>query len=66
VSHNPLLLAEDILRRDQIWFTEKYRDGATSLYPLTDFSPRKQESVLSGYVSGRYGALPVIPEGLGF
>ncbi len=63
-THNPTLLDNDILRRDQIWFTEKGKDGASSLYPLTDYKPRDSESLEKGYLAGRYGGLPYIPEGL--
>jgi hypothetical protein len=63
-THNPILLDNSLLRRDQIWFTEKAPDGATHLYPLTDYQPRKNESLAKGYLSGRYGAIPFIPEGL--
>jgi hypothetical protein len=51
-----------VLARDQIWFTEKSSDGSTHLYPLTDFKPRKQESLERGYLQGRYGAIPVLDE----
>jgi uncharacterized protein len=54
------LLAEPALRRDQIWFVEKDQEGASSLYPLTDFKPRKLENVERGYIQGRYGAIPFI------
>ena len=63
-THSPLLLSANILRRDQIWFTEKNSEGATHLYPLTDFKPRNDESLAKGYLSGRYGAIPFIPAGL--
>ncbi len=63
-THNPLLLDGDLLRRDQIWFTEKTQAGTTHLYPLTDYSPRKDEALAKGYLAGRYGAIPYIPEGL--
>lgn len=63
-SHNPLLLDQTLLRRDQIWFTEKDKDGATRLYPLTEFKPRKEESLIKGYLAGRYGGIPFIPESL--
>ena len=63
-THSPLLLSAGILRRDQIWFTEKNREGATHLYPLTDFKPRNDQSLAKGYLSGRYGAIPFIPAGL--
>ena len=48
------------LRRDQVWLTEKNAEGATVLYPLTDFKPRKQENLERGYIQGRYGAVPYL------
>ena len=59
-THDTNLLSAGILRRDQIWFTEKQRDGASQLYPLTDFKPRKQENLENGYLQGRYGAIPFL------
>jgi hypothetical protein len=63
-THNPLLLDQTLLRRDQVWFTEKEKQGATRLYPLTDYQPRKDESLVRGYLAGRYGGVPFIPDGL--
>src|SRR5260370_14491902 len=54
------LLDERELLRDQVWFTEKGVDGATTLYPLTDFAPRKAENLERGYLQGRYGAVPIL------
>lgn len=48
------------LSRDQIWLTEKDDEGATRLYPLTDFKPRKEENLERGYLQGRYGAIPFL------
>ncbi len=48
------------LRRDQIWLTEKDHEGATCLYPLTDYKPRKAENLERGYLQGRYGAIPFL------
>ena len=48
------------LRREQIWLTEKDKDGATELYPLSDYKPRKEENLERGYLQGRYGAIPFI------
>jgi hypothetical protein len=59
-THDTNLLDPDVLRRDQIWFTEKDHCGATHLYPLTDFKPRKQENLQRGYLQGRYGAVPFL------
>jgi hypothetical protein len=47
------------LRRDQIWLTEKFRDGATHLFPLTNYQPRKGENLEKGYLIGRYGGIPI-------
>lgn len=63
-THNPLLLDPTLLRRDQIWFTDKDEQGEAHLYPLTDYQPRKGESLIRGYLSGRYGAVPFLPDGL--
>jgi len=63
-THNPLLLDLTLLRRDQIWFADKNPQGETFLYPLTDYRPRADESLVRGYMSGRYGAIPFIPNGL--
>jgi hypothetical protein len=63
-AHNPILLDSTLLRRDQIWFTEKSSAGATHLYPLTDYKPRKDEALAKGYLAGRYGAIPYLPDGL--
>lgn len=52
------LLEEPALRRDQVWFVEKDEEGASHLYPLSDFKPRKFENVERGYLQGRYGAIP--------
>jgi hypothetical protein len=64
-THNPFLLSGSTLRRDQVWFTEKDAEGATHLYPLSDYKPRPKESLINGYLAGRYGAVPMIPPGLG-
>lgn len=53
------------VRRDQVWMTEKDAEGATSLYPLTDFKPRKAENLERGYLQGRYGAIPFLGEFFG-
>jgi len=64
-THNPLLLdTNSLMRRDQIWLTDKDRAGKSHLYPLTDYKPRKGESLVRGYMAGRYGGVPFIPNGL--
>ncbi|MDZ4821300.1 MAG: ATP-binding protein [Planctomycetota bacterium] len=55
-------VGQPILRRDQIWLTEKDISGATSLYPLTDYHPRKSENLERGYLQGRFGGVPILGE----
>ncbi|MGA3099133.1 MAG: hypothetical protein ABSF25_21970, partial [Bryobacteraceae bacterium] len=59
-THDTNLLSSGVLRRDQIWFTEKGQDASSHLFPLSDFKPRRQENLENGYLQGRYGAIPFI------
>lgn len=60
-THATNLLNLELLRRDQIWFTEKHpENGVSDLYPLDSFSVRKDENIQKGYINGRYGAIPFI------
>lgn len=56
--HDANLLDTPSLRRDQVWFAEKTRDGATRTYPLTDIRTRKGDNLRRGYLQRRYGAAP--------
>ena len=59
-THDTSLLDADIFRRDQIWFVEKNREQASTLFALAEFGPRKNEALERGYLMGRYGALPFL------
>ncbi|MGB2833485.1 MAG: AAA family ATPase [Methylotenera sp.] len=61
-THDTTLLSQNIMRRDQVWFVEKDQQQSTQLYSLADFSPRKNEALEKGYLSGRYGATPFLSE----
>lgn len=62
-THDTTLLpdstGEGALGRDQVWFTEKLRDGSTRLTALAEFAPRRDEAVRRRYLAGRYGAVPL-------
>ena len=57
-THDTNLLSSRHIRRDQVWFTEKDKGGATMLTPLTDIQTRKGDDIEKGYLQGRYGAIP--------
>lgn len=59
-THDTGLLRSDFFRRDQIWFTEKTRYGATDLYSLAELQVRNDASFDKDYIGGRYGAVPFI------
>ncbi|HEY3415460.1 MAG TPA: ATP-binding protein [Armatimonadota bacterium] len=66
-THDCSLLDAELFRRDQIWFTEKDAAGATDLYSLWDFKEpggraRVEENFRTGYLKGRYGAIPFVGE----
>lgn len=59
-THDTNLLSSYIFRRDQVWFTEKDRYGASKLFPLSDYNVRNTSPFEKDYLSGRYGAVPII------
>ena len=62
-AHDPTILGDSgrrSLGRDQIWFTEKNAEGATTLYSMADFSPKGDEALGRRYLQGRYGGVPVL------
>jgi uncharacterized protein len=67
VTHDTNLLSACNLRRDQIWFAEKDRVGATKLYSLGEYKlasgkVRNDASFEADYLKGRYGAIPYLGE----
>ena len=61
-THDVLLLDEDI-RRDQVYFTEKDEYGVSTLYSLTDFKGvRKESKLLKQYLLGAFGATPKLQD----
>ena len=59
-AHDTNILSSGLFRRDQIWFTQKNRFGATSLYSLSDYKVRSDAPFEKDYLSGKYGATPII------
>ncbi|SDW75174.1 hypothetical protein SAMN04487759_1455 [Kandleria vitulina] len=65
-THDTWQLSNQLLRRDEIWFTEKDKNGVSTLYSLVDFVDekgtriRKDESYEKNYLLGKYGAIPTL------
>ena len=59
-THDSSLLDNEIVRRDQIFFVEKDKYGASNFFSLSSLGERKDLSYRKRYFEGRYGALPYI------
>lgn len=46
------------IAREQMWVTEKDRDGAATLTQVASYKPRKDENLRRRYLVGRFGGIP--------
>ncbi len=69
-THNTIYMDMGLLRRDEIWFTEK-KNGVSELYSLDDIVEpngtkiRKDANYEKNYLLGNYGAVPYLSSLLG-
>ena len=62
-SHETTLLDRELLRKDQIWFTEKNKYGETQLFSAQDFEKVKGDEPFDlWYMQGKFGGQPNIKE----
>ena len=57
-THSLMLLDEDFIRRDMVYFANKNESGATEIYRAKDFGLHKEVSILKAYRAGKLGAKP--------
>ena len=58
-THETILLNQDLLRRDEIWFVDKNTEGEGIVYSLDDFNIRFDKVIEKAYLEGRYGGVPI-------
>jgi len=58
-THESRLMDFDLLRRDEIWFVNKRRSGATDIYSLEEYNARFDQRIDKAYLEGRYGGVPI-------
>ncbi|MCD8494471.1 MAG: hypothetical protein LRY23_01440 [Burkholderiaceae bacterium] len=63
-AHDTNFLSGALLRRNQVWFTETDHEGATRVYALGDIKVRPTDNLARGYLTGRFGAVPCVGQGL--
>ncbi len=71
-THDTINLNKETFRRDEIWFAEKDKDGISEIYALSDYiledeknagkKVRNDATYNKDYLTGRYGAIPVLEE----
>ncbi len=67
-THDTVNLNKETFRRDEIWFTEKDNDGISKMYSLSDYKIDDEKKVRNDatynkdYLTGRYGAIPVLKD----
>ena len=60
-SHDVMLLDQNLFRRDEIWFTERDKQGASKLSSLSDFKNVRKDKILrNDYLLGRFDGIPDI------
>ena len=59
-THDTHLMDTKLLRRDQLWITDRDINGATQLRSIHDFEGRESEDVEKRYYEGRYRGLPFV------
>lgn len=59
-THDTHLMDAKLLRRDQIWVTDRDVNGATQLRSIYDFEGREGEDIEKRYFEGRYRGLPFV------
>ena len=59
-AHDVNLINMDELRQEEVWFIEKNSLGESQVRPLSDFNLQKGQDALKAYLSGRFGAIPLI------
>lgn len=62
-THDTHIMNQKILRRDQLWITDRAADGSTQLFSIHDFDGREGENVEKRYFEGRYRGLPLLRRG---
>jgi len=62
-AHDVMLINQELLRRDEVWFAEKDKSGNSNLIPLGEIKGVRADRVLmKSYLEGDFGGLPRISE----
>ena len=67
-THESSLLTQKLLRKDEIWFISKNKQGASTLNSLQEYNVRFDKELRNSYLKGRFNGVPNLgePEDLPF
>jgi hypothetical protein len=58
-THDVMQIDQSLLRRDELWITERKNDGSTELIPFSSYKGiRKDKSIRTSYLRGQLGGVP--------
>ena len=63
-THNVMLMDQQLLRRDEMWATERDEAGVSSLFSFSEYKDiRYDKDIRKSYLQGRMGGIPRIVPG---
>ena len=63
-THNVMLMDQQLLRRDEMWVTERDKSGVSSLFSFSEYKDvRYDKDIRKSYLQGRMGGIPRISPG---
>ena len=63
-THNVMLMDQQLLRRDEMWVTERDEAGVSSLFSFSEYKDvRYDKDIRKSYLQGRMGGIPHIVPG---
>lgn len=60
-THDVLLMDQQLLRRDEMWVTERDTEGVSNLFSFSEYKDiRYDKDIRKSYLQGRLGGIPRI------
>jgi len=60
-THDLLLMDQNLLRRDEMWITDRNKDGSSNLISFSEYKDvRYDKDIQKSYLQGRLGGIPHI------
>lgn len=60
-THDVLLMDQELMRRDEMWVTERDIDGSSTMIPFSEYKDiRNDKDLRKSYLQGRLGGVPRI------